>query len=102
MIYSIEEIRENIKTVADNFDIEEIRLFGSYFDGQPTEDSDLDFVVKYGSGCRGLKRIGFMLALEEKFGKEIDVISIDFMPDFMSEIDIHNEERMIYEKQKCS
>lgn len=102
MIYNMEEIRAGVKSVADNFDIEEIRLFGSYFDGKPNDDSDLDFVVKYGSECRGLNRIGFMLALEEKFGKEVDVISIDFMPDFMSEMDIYNEGRMIYEKQKCS
>ena len=35
MIYSLSEIREKVKQVADRYDIKEVRLFGSYFDGVP-------------------------------------------------------------------
>lgn len=98
MIYTMDEIKAIAKTVADKFDIEELLLFGSYFDGRATENSDLDFVVRYGDGCRGLKCISFMLALEEAFGKEVDVINIDFQPNFMREMNLQDERRKIYTK----
>lgn len=100
MIYTIDEIKAKVKKVADDFDIEEIRLFGSYYDGKATEKSDLDFVVTYGPGCRGLDRIGFMMALEEGFEKKVDVINIKFKPEFMAEMDLYNERRKIYARQK--
>lgn len=98
MIYTMDEIKAKVKTVADDFDIEEILLFGSYFDGTATEDSDLDFVVRYGDGCRGLKCIGFMNALEDALQKEVDVINIDFQPRFMSAMNLQDERRKIYAK----
>lgn len=100
MIYTMDEIKAKVKTVADDFDIEEILLFGSYFDGRATEDSDLDFVVRYGDGCRGLDCIGFMLALEDELQKEVDVININFQPRFMSEMNLQDERRKVYAKQR--
>ena len=96
MVYSMDEIKEKVKIVADQYDIIEIRLFGSYFDNVPTDNSDLDFVVKYGSNCKGLKRIRFMNDLESLLDKEVDVINIEFSPEFMKEIDLLDERRKIY------
>ena len=96
MIYTIDEIKTKVKSVADCYDIIEIRLFGSYFDRTPTEDSDLDFVVKYGEKCKGLTRIRFMNDLEMHLDKEVDVINIEFPPAFMSQIDLLDERRKIY------
>ena len=98
MIYTMDEIKAIAKTVAEKFDIEELLLFGSYFDGRATENSDLDFVVRYGDGCRGMECISFMLALEDAFGKEVDVINIDFQPNFMREMNLQDERRKIYTK----
>lgn len=99
MVYSIEEIKEKVKVVADRYDIIEILLFGSYFDHVPTDDSDLDIVVKYGGNCRGLKRIRFINDLEAELNKEVDVINIQFPPEFMKEIDLYDERRKIYAKK---
>ncbi|MBQ2106834.1 MAG: nucleotidyltransferase domain-containing protein [Lachnospiraceae bacterium] len=96
MIYSIHDIQTKVKDVADQYDILEIRLFGSYFDHVPTEQSDVDLLVKYGNGCRGLRRIRFMNDLEAQLGKDVDVINIDFAPDFVSELDLNAEGRLIY------
>ena len=96
MVYSMDEIKEKVKIVADQYDILEIRLFGSYFDHVPTDNSDLDFVVKYGSNCKGLMRIRFMNDLESLLDKEVDVINIEFPPEFMKEIDLLDERRKIY------
>lgn len=98
MIYTIDEIKTKVKTVADDFDIEEILLFGSYFDHIPNDDSDVDLLVKYGNGCRGLDRIQFILDLEERLQKKVDVINIKFAPDFVAELDLNAEGRLIYAK----
>lgn len=86
MICTREDIQARVQQVAAQFDIEEIRLFGSYYDGKPTEQSDVDLLVKYGNGCRGLTRIRFMNSLEEHLQKEVDVINIDFAPDFIRDL----------------
>ena len=96
MIYTMKEIQTKVKAVADQYDILEIRLFGSYFDHVPTEESDVDLLVKYGAGCRGLNRIRFMNALEKHLGKDVDVINVDFAPDFISGLDLNAEGRLIY------
>ena len=59
---------------------------------------DIDLVVKYGNGCRGLDRIRFMNALEDKLNKTVDVLNVDFLPDFFKDIDLQSEERLIYAK----
>jgi len=98
MIYTPEEIKSKVKMVADKFDIEEILLFGSYFDHIPNEQSDVDLLVKYGENCNGIERIQFMLDLEEKLQKKVDVINIKFAPDFISGLNLNAEGRLIYAK----
>jgi len=52
--------------------------------------------VKYGTSCKGLNRIKFMNELEERLQKEVDVINIDFAPDFVTALDLTAEGRKIY------
>lgn len=99
MIYGMRELITEIKVVADRYDILEIRLFGSYFDGDPTEDSDVDLIVTYGEGCRGLDCIRFMLDLEENLGKEVDVLNVEFLPGFLSGGDLTTKSKLIYEQE---
>jgi len=40
-----ETIEGVVRTIADNFSPEKIILFGSYANGKPTPDSDLDLLV---------------------------------------------------------
>ena len=95
MIYSINEIQAKVQTVAEqyNYDIEEIRLFGSYFNGNPTEQSDVDLAVKYGRDCNGLNRIAFMNDIEKELGKVVDVINVYFPPDFMLSLEYLNPQQ---------
>ena len=98
MIFTIDGLKSNISVVAEKYDIEKILLFGSYFDHVPNEDSDVDLIVKYGVNCRGLNRIRFMNDLEKQLKKEVDVINIDFAPDFITTLDLTDEGRKIYER----
>lgn len=98
MIYTLQDIKTKVKQVADRYDIREIRLFGSYFDGVPDEGSDVDLIVSYGAGCLGLDRIQFMQDLEEHLQKNVDVLNRKFLPDFITELDLMAEGRLIYEQ----
>lgn len=101
MIYSFEELQNKVNLVAEQYDILEVRLFGSYFNGTPTEQSDVDLIVKYGPECNGLNRISFMNALEEQLGKDVDVINIDFLPAFLLDGELNTLAwyQLIFKKQ---
>lgn len=71
-------------------------LFGSYFDGNPSEDSDIDLLISYGDKCRCLKRIGFMQELERVLGKDVDVLNTEFLPQFINETDLPDERRILH------
>ena len=46
-IYTIEEIREKVKPIAEKYGIEKVWLFGSYARGEATEDRDGDLMISY-------------------------------------------------------
>jgi predicted nucleotidyltransferase len=74
-IYTVEQIREKITPIAQNYGVERVALFGSYAGGDATEDSDIDFHVWCGN-IRGLFELsGFLLDLKEVLGKDVDVIT---------------------------
>lgn len=75
-IYTIEEIRDIVKLVTEQYGIEEIWLFGSYARNEATEDSDVDLLVRYKQGL-GLKFVGFICDLEDALGLHVDVLTID-------------------------
>lgn len=100
MVFNIEELKNIITKVANDYNIQKILLFGSYFDGNPSEKSDIDLLVSYGDNCRGLKRIGFMQELEKALGKDVDVLNTEFLPQFLNEIDLSDERRLIYDGQR--
>ena len=44
-IYTIDEIREKVKPIAEKYGIEKVWLFGSYARGEATEESDVDLLT---------------------------------------------------------
>ena len=75
MILSIDEIREKIRPICEQYKIEKVWLFGSYARGEASEDSDVDLHIKAPKGI-GLFGLGGLYAdLEEALGKEIDLIT---------------------------
>ncbi len=100
IIYNIEELKNIITKIAHDYSVQKVLLFGSYFDGNPSEESDIDLLVSYGDECRGLKRIGFMQELERALGKDVDVLNTEFLPQFIHEGDLSDERRIIYDGQR--
>ena len=100
MIYTVADIQNKVKHVAERFDIQKVYLFGSYFDGTPTDQSDVDLLVEYGEQCRGLECIHFMNVLEAELGKDVDVINLHFAPAFVKDLDLSAKGRLLYEKKE--
>ena len=94
-IYSIEEIKEIVAPIAKRYGVEKVYLFGSYARGDATKDSDLDFRIDRGT-LRGLLALGGMYCdLEEKFQKELDLLTTASLDkDFLGRIS--GEEVLIY------
>ena len=73
-IYSIDEIKQMLKDVLSNTDIEKVILFGSYAKNIPTENSDIDLLIDSNGKLKGLKFFFFFYIIKEKFDKDVDVI----------------------------
>jgi len=76
MVYSIEEIRERVEPIAQKYDLASVYLFGSYAQGNATEDSDIDLLVDIrDSKAVGLEFGGLSLDLEDSLDKGIDLLT---------------------------
>ena len=72
---TVRNIRESVNDIIVKYPIKKISLFGSYADGNATEDSDIDLLVEFLSSNVSL----FMLynikdEIENKLHKEVDLI----------------------------
>lgn len=74
-LYELSEIKNIATEVAIDFGIEKLALFGSYARGDQTESSDLDFVIKKGNLKGYIQFCSFVKALEDRFGKHVDVLT---------------------------
>lgn len=75
-IFTIKDIVNLVKPIAEKYKVKEIYLFGPYARGEATESSDLDFLVFGGKNFK-LTMI-FLLAedLREILKKDVDVFEI--------------------------
>lgn len=75
MILTMEEIKEKIRPVCEQYGVKKLFLFGSYARGDATDDSDIDFRLISEKEMDLFKMIGLRMDLEEVLGKEVDLIS---------------------------
>jgi len=98
-IYTISEISAIVAPVAREYGVGRLALFGSYARGEATTDRDIDLRLIDGGALRGyFKLSGFQLALQDRFGVNVDVLPSDSLSKgFLSEI--QKDEVIIYEKR---
>lgn len=78
MIYTLDEIAQRVRPVAEKYRLQAVYVFGSYARGKAGEDSDVDLLVDdTGSGLRGLAYGGLCYDLEEALGKTISFVTVD-------------------------
>lgn len=67
--------REDILRAAREHGVERVRLAGSVARGEHDAESDVDFVVAMQEGRTLLDRGGFLMAVQELLGCEVDVLN---------------------------
>lgn len=89
--YSIEEIKAIAVEVAKEYGVEKIALFGSFAHGEQEERSDIDFVVKKGNIKGYIQFCSFVNALEERFGRHVDVMTYNSLEQALFKDALDNE-----------
>lgn len=82
-VYTIDEIAERVRPVAEEYGVDSIYVFGSYSKGTARPDSDVDLWVS-AKKVEGIRIGGLYLALRNALGKEIDLITDEADPRFIS------------------
>ena len=83
-IYTIEQIKDILSPIFQNYNVQRAILFGSYAKGTPQEKSDIDILVD--SGLHGLAFYGLLEDVVTFLEKPVDLIDrSEIVPD--SEID---------------
>ena len=100
MILTIDEIREKIRPICEQYKIEKVWLFGSYARGEAREDSDVDLNVKAAEEMKFLELGGFYADLEEALGKEIDLITRIPEENKIFKKYVEREEILLYDRQR--
>lgn len=78
MMQTIEAKRDALAELCIRFHVDRLEIFGSAATGNLREDSDLDFLVEFrrvGSLTPADQYFGLLQALEELFGREIDLLT---------------------------
>lgn len=76
-IYSINEIADLIRPIAERYGVTSVILFGSYAKGNADCDSDIDLYVETGNISDLIELSGFRLDLIDALCKEVDVVTAD-------------------------
>lgn len=72
---TVAQIRQAVKTVADEFNIKRVCLFGSYAENRSTENSDVDLLVEFFIPAVSLVTLADIKnRLEDILGVEIDIV----------------------------
>ena len=75
-IFTIKDIVNLVKPIAEKYKVKEIYLFGSYARGEATESSDLDFLVFGGKNFKLTMIFSLAEDLREILKKDVDVFGI--------------------------
>lgn len=71
-IYTIEEIKEMLKSILENEPVYKVVLFGSYAKKEATKKSDIDLVIDTRSTLKGFALLRLICNIEEKLQKNVD------------------------------
>lgn len=73
-LLSIDKIKDIVKKVFKEYEVEYCYLFGSYAKGKQNEKSDIDLLIS--GNVKGIKYYGLVEKLREKLKKKVDVLDL--------------------------
>ena len=90
-IYSIDELRTIVGSIAKQYGVKKVALFGSYSNGNQTVGSDIDLIIDKGD-IKGLFMLnGFVNSLRDRLEKDVDVMTYATLEHSLIKDSIHNE-----------
>ena len=93
----INEIKSKSTPIAKEYNLSNLRLFGSYAKGTATDNSDIDLIMDTGGLMGYVKYSSLLHKLEDVFECSIDLITNDFSnKDFLKKI--KKDEVLLYER----
>ncbi len=95
-VYTVNEINNIVCPIAQEYGVESLFLFCSYARGIADADSDIDFRINKGA-VKGIRFASLYNTLEEKLGKNIDLVTTASLDDSFRER-ISHEEILLYAK----
>jgi predicted nucleotidyltransferase len=97
LLLSIDIIKLTVKSIAKEYGVKKVYLFGSYAKNTATKLSDLDLLIEKGKPLSLLDLSGMRMKFEDKLNVPIDLITTDgTKAEFNSEIS--GTEVLIYEE----
>ena len=83
---TIEQIKNAVMSIKDDFPIARVILFGSRANGTNKSDSDVDLVMEFTEGISLLTLVSIKTTLEDILGVNVDVIHGPITEDDMIEV----------------
>lgn len=71
-VYNIEEIKQILKQILKNTQVDNVILFGSYAKNTANKNSDIDLIIDTKQTLMGFKLYSLITKIEETFNKQVD------------------------------
>ena len=85
---TVDDIKKTIASIADEYHLTKVTLFGSRANGNFREDSDVDLLVEFTTESVSLFRLASLMnRLEDIWNLKVDVIHGPIAEDSLLEID---------------
>ena len=97
MLYTIEQLKAELRPIFERNNTRKATLFGSYSRGEATEHSDVDLLVD--SGLHGLAFFGLLDDICETLDADVDLIdTYDVIPGSRLDLEIKRTGVVLYEQ----
>ena len=75
---AIELLKKNGNVIKEKYHIKKIGIFGSFARSEAREDSDIDVLVEFESGCKTFDNfMDLKFYLEDVFSRKVDLVTTD-------------------------
>ena len=95
--YTVDEIKNIVTPIAQEYGIDSLYLFGSYSKGSANDKSDIDLHIDKGKIRSLFALTGFRLALEDALRLPVDLVTSDISDKNFLRL-IADEEVLLYRK----
>ena len=98
-IYTVDEIKENLRKILEGSEVNKVTLFGSYAKNKATKNSDIDLIIDSKGKLMGFKLFSLITKIEEFFKKDVDAFEkAEIISGSEIDKDIQKTGVVVYEK----